>query len=163
MGAAAGTGEGAVFAGAVVLDLEAADQLLPDGDLDGVGNDGDLDLAAPRGGPDPAVRSGEADVPDESTLRVTDGLDAERRDGLGDGAYGDVGALGASGALVPSERAMRSARGQAPSDQLLMVIGVSVAGRTISPAKSACQQRAMSSVVVYRPPSPIPRTGRGVC
>ena len=47
VGSAAGVGEGAVFAGAVVLDPVAADQLLADGDLDGVTDDGDLDLAAP--------------------------------------------------------------------------------------------------------------------
>src|SRR3954447_17347836 len=40
MGTAAGVGEGAVLAGAVVLGSMAADELLADGDLDGVGDDG---------------------------------------------------------------------------------------------------------------------------
>lgn len=46
MGAAAGVGQGAVLAGAVVLGPVAADQLFPDADLDGVPVDGDLDLSA---------------------------------------------------------------------------------------------------------------------
>ena len=40
-GAAAGVGEGAVFAGAVVFDGMAADELLADRDLDGVTDNGD--------------------------------------------------------------------------------------------------------------------------
>jgi hypothetical protein len=48
VGAAAVVGEGAVFAGAVVLGSVAADQLLADRDLDGVGDDGDLDLATAK-------------------------------------------------------------------------------------------------------------------
>ena len=47
MGAAAGIGEGAVLTGAVVLGPMAADQLLADGDLDGVADDGDLHLPTP--------------------------------------------------------------------------------------------------------------------
>jgi hypothetical protein len=42
-------GESAVLAGAVVLGTMATDQLLPDTDLDGVIDHGDLDLPAFRG------------------------------------------------------------------------------------------------------------------
>jgi hypothetical protein len=52
VGAAAGVGQGAVFTGAVVLDPVAADELLADGDLDGVAGDGDLHLATPIDRPD---------------------------------------------------------------------------------------------------------------
>ena len=62
MGVAAGVGECAVFAGAVVLGLVATDQLLADGDFDGVTNDGDLDLATAVGGADSIVRAGEGHV-----------------------------------------------------------------------------------------------------
>ncbi len=49
-------------AGAVVLGPVAADELLPDRDLDRVTNDRDLHLATPIGGPDSIVRAGEAHV-----------------------------------------------------------------------------------------------------
>ena len=44
-----------MFAGAVVADLVAADELLADRDLDGVTDDGDLDLAAAELRPDPVA------------------------------------------------------------------------------------------------------------
>ena len=40
----------------------AADELFTDGDLDGVADDGDLDLAAPELVADPVAGAGEADV-----------------------------------------------------------------------------------------------------
>jgi hypothetical protein len=61
-GSAAGVGEGAVLAGAVVADRVHPDELFPDADLDGVGDDGDLDLAAPVGATDPVVGAGEGHV-----------------------------------------------------------------------------------------------------
>src|SRR4051794_24422700 len=62
MGSAAGVGEGAVFAGAVVLGLVAADELRADRDLDGVADDSDLDLTTSIGGADAVVRTGEGHV-----------------------------------------------------------------------------------------------------
>jgi hypothetical protein len=55
-----------VLTGAVVLDRVAADELGADGDL----HHGDLHLAAAVLAAGPIVRAGEADVAEESTLRV---------------------------------------------------------------------------------------------
>ena len=49
-----------MLAGAVVADRVAADELLADGDLDGVADDGDLDLAAAELVADPVAGAGEA-------------------------------------------------------------------------------------------------------
>ena len=51
-----------MFSGAVVADGMGPDELLADGDLDGVADDGDLDLPAPVLVADPVVGAGEADV-----------------------------------------------------------------------------------------------------
>ncbi len=51
-----------VLAGAVVLDLVAADELFTDGDLDVITHDTNLDLATPIGVTGPIVRPGEAHV-----------------------------------------------------------------------------------------------------
>ena len=62
MRAAAGIGERAVFAGAVMADLVAVDELFTDGDLEVVTDHGELDLAAPVLVADPIVRPREAHV-----------------------------------------------------------------------------------------------------
>ena len=56
---AAGVGEGAVFAGAVVSCFVGFDEFFADADLNGVGDDGDLDLAAFEPVPDPVGDPGE--------------------------------------------------------------------------------------------------------
>ncbi len=50
------------FTGAVVTYRVAGDELFSDGDLDRFANDGDLDLAAAKLGPDPVAGASEADV-----------------------------------------------------------------------------------------------------
>ena len=60
--AAAWVGECAVFARAVVFDLVASDELLTDGDLELIPDDGDLDLAATELVPGPIAGTGEGDV-----------------------------------------------------------------------------------------------------
>ena len=51
-----------MFAGAVVFDLVASDELLADGDLELVTDDGDLDLTTPELVACPIAGAGEADV-----------------------------------------------------------------------------------------------------
>lgn len=52
-----------MLTGAVVADLVGADELGPDGDLDGVADDGDLDLSAAVLGADAIAGGCEADAP----------------------------------------------------------------------------------------------------
>ena len=51
-----------MFAGAVVTDRVASDELFADGQLDVITHHGDLDLAAPIGVAGAVVRPGELDV-----------------------------------------------------------------------------------------------------
>ncbi len=94
-----------MFAGAVVFDLVASDELFSDGDLEVVTDDGDLDLAATEHVPGPIAGPAKQTFPDESTVRVTvtptlsgaAGLFAAHTTGHPGGLLGRVMAKGVGG------------------------------------------------------------------